>query len=169
MNGPCADYLTGIGFEHWTRSRFVGERYNVKTSNIAESLNNVLTMARYYPVISILETWRTTLITWFALRSEAAQMEDNILPPNVNDMVIEKFEKGVGYGVLKIGDGLYEVMDMLVRVHRKSLGENVHVSSVSTTYHVRMQSLRQSEKASELTRWLEYTTPFHNYVWRTRN
>jgi len=73
------------------------------TSNIAESLNNVLTMSREYPVISILESWRTTLVTWFALRWEAAQMEDNILPPKVNDMVIENFEKGAGYGVLKIG------------------------------------------------------------------
>ncbi|KAG7567381.1 Zinc finger SWIM-type [Arabidopsis thaliana x Arabidopsis arenosa] len=113
MNGPCADYLTGIGFEHWTRSHFVGERYNVMTSNIAETLNNVLTMARDYPVISILESWRTTLVTWFALRREAARMEENILPPKVNDMVIENFEKGAGFGVLKIGDGLYEVRDMV--------------------------------------------------------
>ncbi|KAG7594240.1 Transposase MuDR plant [Arabidopsis thaliana x Arabidopsis arenosa] len=113
MNGPCADYLTGIGLEHWTRSHFVGKRYNVMTSNIAESLNNVLTMARDYPVISILESWRTTLVAWFALRREAAQMEDNILPPKVNEMVIENFEKGAGYGVFKIGDGLYEVRDMV--------------------------------------------------------
>ncbi|CAD5324721.1 unnamed protein product [Arabidopsis thaliana] len=42
-----------------------------------------------------------------------AQMEDNILPPKVNDMVIENFEKGAGYGILKIGDGLYEVRDMV--------------------------------------------------------
>ncbi|KAG7544029.1 Zinc finger SWIM-type [Arabidopsis thaliana x Arabidopsis arenosa] len=113
MNGPCADYLTGIGFEHWTRSHFVGDRYNVMTSNVSESLNNVLTMARDYPVISILESWRTTLVTWFALRREAANMEDNILPPKVNEMVIENFEKGAGYAVLKIGDGQYEVRDMM--------------------------------------------------------
>ncbi|EOA12319.1 hypothetical protein CARUB_v10007958mg, partial [Capsella rubella] len=111
MSSPCADYLTGIGFEHWTRSHFVGERYNVMTSNIAESLNNVLTMARDYPVISILETIRTTLVTWFALRREAARVEDNILPPKVNDMVIENYEKGSGFLVIKIGDGMYEVHD----------------------------------------------------------
>ena len=56
MQGPCADYLEGIGFEHRTRSHFVGEKYNFMTSNIAKSLNNVLTMARDYPVISLLET-----------------------------------------------------------------------------------------------------------------
>ena len=111
MHGPCADYLTDIGFEHWTRSHFVGERYNCMTSNIAESLNNVLTMARDYPVISLLETLRTTLVTWFALRREAAQVEGNLLPPKVNEMVIENFKKGAGYVVVKIGDLFYEVRD----------------------------------------------------------
>lgn len=111
MHPPCADYLTGIGFEHWTRSHFVGDRFNFMTSNIAESLNNVLTMARDYPVISILESLRTTLVTWFALRREAAQQEGNILPPKVNEMVIENFEKGAGYVVLKIGEANYEVRD----------------------------------------------------------
>ncbi|KAG7564152.1 Zinc finger PMZ-type [Arabidopsis suecica] len=110
-HGPCADYLTGIGFEHWTRSHFAGNRYNFMTSNIAESLNNVLTMARDYPVISILESIRTTLVTWFALRRQAAQLEDNILPPKVHDMVIENYEKGAGCAVIKIGDGLYEVRE----------------------------------------------------------
>ncbi|EOA28310.1 hypothetical protein CARUB_v10024509mg, partial [Capsella rubella] len=111
MNPTCADYLTGIGFKHWTRSHFVGERYNVMTSNIAESLNNVLTMARDYPVISILETIRTTLVTWFALRREAARVEDNILPPKVNEMVIDNYEAGSGFMVMKIGDGQYKVHD----------------------------------------------------------
>ncbi|KAG7579067.1 Zinc finger PMZ-type [Arabidopsis thaliana x Arabidopsis arenosa] len=110
-HGPCADYLAGIGFEHWTRSHFVGNRYNFMTSNIAESLNNVLTMARDYPVISILESIRTTLVTWFALRRQAAQLEDNIVPPKVHDMVIENYEKGAGCAVIKIGEGLYEVRE----------------------------------------------------------
>jgi len=125
VNGPCADYLTGIGFEYWTRSHFVGERYNVMTSNVAECLNNVLTMTRDYPVISILESWRTTLVTWFALRREAAQMEDNILPPKVNEMVIENFEKGSSYAVLKIGDGLYEVRDMMECGYAVNLWERI--------------------------------------------
>ncbi|XP_023634169.1 uncharacterized protein LOC111829385 [Capsella rubella] len=111
MSGPCADYLTGIRFEHWTRSHFVGERYNVMTSNITESLNNVLTIARDYPMISILETIRTTLVTWLALRREAARVKDNILPLKVNEMVIENYHKDAGFLVIKIGYGQYEVHD----------------------------------------------------------
>jgi len=110
-HGPCADYLEGIGFEHWTRSHFVGNMYNVMTSNIVESLNNMLTMARDYPIISILESIRTTLVTLFALRRQAARSEDNILSSKVHDMLIENYEKGAGCVVLKIGDGLYEVRE----------------------------------------------------------
>ncbi|CAE5959303.1 unnamed protein product [Arabidopsis arenosa] len=57
------------------------------------------------------ESIRTTLVTWFALRRQAAQLEDNILPPKVHDMVIENYEKGAGCAVIKIRDGLYEVRE----------------------------------------------------------
>ena len=105
MNKGCADYLANIGFQHWERLHFVGERYNVMTSNVAESLNNVLTMVHDYPVISLLETIRTTLVTWFALRRESAQVDENLLPPKVQDIVIDNFEKGAGFSVNKIADG----------------------------------------------------------------
>jgi len=102
------------------------------TSNIAESLNNVLTMARDYPVISILESIRTTLVTWFALRRQAARTEDNILPPKVHDMVIENYEKGAGCVVLKIGDGLYEVIEKRGSAFAVNLWERTCTGSSSS-------------------------------------
>ncbi|KFK34339.1 hypothetical protein AALP_AA5G132400 [Arabis alpina] len=42
VDAKCAEYLKRLGFAHWTRSHFIGMRYNVMTTNIAESLNNVL-------------------------------------------------------------------------------------------------------------------------------
>lgn len=81
------------------------------TSNISESLNNVLTSVREFPVISILETIRTTLVTWFAMRRAAAEKEEDTINPKVQELIIENFEKSAGYLVLKIGDGLYEVRD----------------------------------------------------------
>lgn len=52
------------------------------SGNVSESLNNVLTMARDFRVISILETIRTTLVTWFALRRDAASTDMSILNPD---------------------------------------------------------------------------------------
>ncbi|CAD5324615.1 unnamed protein product [Arabidopsis thaliana] len=38
-------------------------------------------------------------------------LQGNLLPPKVNEMVIENVEKGAGFVVLKIGDAFYEVRD----------------------------------------------------------
>ncbi|XP_024010144.1 uncharacterized protein LOC112085222 [Eutrema salsugineum] len=113
IDSSCAEYLERIGFEHWTHSHFVGERYNIMTSNISESLNNVLTMARDFPVISILDTIRTTLVSWFALLRDAANKDDDVINPEVKEMIMESFKKSSGYFVMKTGDGIYEVRDAM--------------------------------------------------------
>lgn len=48
------DYLIRIGLEHWARSQFTGARYNIMTSNQAESLNAALSTAREYPIVSLI-------------------------------------------------------------------------------------------------------------------
>lgn len=47
----CAKYLEGIGMAHWTRVYFKGERFNMITSNIVESLNKALVEGRSSPII----------------------------------------------------------------------------------------------------------------------
>lgn len=110
-DSACAEYLEKLGFEHWTRSHFVGDRYNIMSSNVSESLNNVLTMARDFPVISILETIRTTLVTWFALRRDKCNSATTVLNPKVEEMIIENYKTSAGYFVMKVADGIYEVRD----------------------------------------------------------
>ncbi|PHT89889.1 hypothetical protein T459_05002 [Capsicum annuum] len=39
-----------LGFEKWSRAHFLGNRYDVMTTNIAESLNSILMDEREYPV-----------------------------------------------------------------------------------------------------------------------
>lgn len=58
----CADYQTRIGLEHWTRSHFNGARYNIITSNLAESLNATLSEAREYPIVPLLEYIRSMMM-----------------------------------------------------------------------------------------------------------
>ncbi|CAN7104251.1 unnamed protein product, partial [Brassica rapa subsp. narinosa] len=68
INPSCADYLIGIGFEHWSRSHFKGQRYNIMTSNVAESWNAVLREAHEFPIKPLVEFIRDKLMQWFATR-----------------------------------------------------------------------------------------------------
>lgn len=63
INASCAEYLIGIGFEHWARAHFTGNRYNIMTSNVAETWNSVLREAREYPIMALLEHIRAKLMT----------------------------------------------------------------------------------------------------------
>ncbi|KAF3512190.1 hypothetical protein F2Q69_00001824 [Brassica cretica] len=68
----CADYLIRIGLEHWARSHFSGARYNIMTSNLAESLNAALATARKYPIVSLIEYIRSMMVGWFSSRRGVA-------------------------------------------------------------------------------------------------
>lgn len=87
----CAEYLKRLGFAHWTRSHFVGMRYNVMTTNIAESLNNVLKEGREFPIISMVESLQTSLMGWFARRQVAAATEKCAVTPKVRDKMEANF------------------------------------------------------------------------------
>lgn len=51
----CWDYLELIDKRHWTRSHFEGERYNLTSLNIVESLNKALMHARDFPIRTLFE------------------------------------------------------------------------------------------------------------------
>lgn len=66
MDARCAEYILEIGLEHWARAHFPGNRYNIMTSNLAESWNAVLREAREFPEIPLIDFIRTKLTEWFA-------------------------------------------------------------------------------------------------------
>ncbi|XP_049400113.1 uncharacterized protein LOC125864245 [Solanum stenotomum] len=53
INAEVADYLENIGFHKWSRAYFPGNRYDVLTSNIAESVNAMFNEAREFPIIAL--------------------------------------------------------------------------------------------------------------------
>ena len=56
-----ATYLEEIGKEKWSCAYFPGVRYNVMTSNYAESFNNKSRDARKYPITTFADFLRFTL------------------------------------------------------------------------------------------------------------
>lgn len=71
-NRKCAEYLLEIGIPHWTLAFFPGMRYNLMSSNISESLNVTLQKAINFPVVTMVEFIRTTLMRWFCQRRAEA-------------------------------------------------------------------------------------------------
>ncbi|CAE5979869.1 unnamed protein product [Arabidopsis arenosa] len=87
-------------------------RYNIMTSNVAESLNAVLKEARELPIVSTLEYIRVlggTLMTWFEKRREKATQHDKPLTPKVEEIVQRNYERSTSYDVAKINNEQYEM------------------------------------------------------------
>ncbi|XP_062085199.1 uncharacterized protein LOC133791286 [Humulus lupulus] len=56
-----AQYLEGMGFDKWSHAYFPGNRYNIMTSNYAESFNNKTRDARSFLITTFVEFIRFTL------------------------------------------------------------------------------------------------------------
>ncbi|XP_022897470.1 uncharacterized protein LOC111411142 [Olea europaea var. sylvestris] len=65
-----ASYLEHADISSWSRAHFVGNRYNVMTNNIAESLNSVLRRQRGFPITSLIETITSLIQRWFYERKK---------------------------------------------------------------------------------------------------
>ncbi|XP_024026491.1 uncharacterized protein LOC112093061 [Morus notabilis] len=66
------NYLMQVGVEKWARAYFERKRYDVMTTNISESLNNVLVNAREYSIEALIEHFRSLLQRWFYERRNKA-------------------------------------------------------------------------------------------------
>ncbi|KAL0713269.1 hypothetical protein Bca4012_020247 [Brassica carinata] len=120
VNPSCADYLIGIGFEHWARSHFPGRRYNIMTSNVAESWNAVLREAREYPILALVEFIRGELMSWFSTRGSTISASSDNFTPKVMEILSYNFELSAGFEVKKIKYLEYEV--------RNKEGSSFHVN-----------------------------------------
>ncbi|KAF3543873.1 hypothetical protein DY000_02005565 [Brassica cretica] len=71
-NPDLATYLENADVSLWSRVYCQGDMYNIKTSNIAESINSALKRARGFPVQFLLEFIREKLGKWFWKMREGA-------------------------------------------------------------------------------------------------
>ncbi|XP_033138758.1 protein FAR1-RELATED SEQUENCE 6-like [Brassica rapa] len=105
----CWDYLEKIDKKLWTRSHFEGERFNVMTSNAAESLNNALLSAHDSPIMALFEFIRRKLCTWYvSRRSEISKMKGNV-PDNIQKILVEQLVLSTGLLVMPCSTWLFEV------------------------------------------------------------
>ncbi|XP_018460264.2 uncharacterized protein LOC108831203 [Raphanus sativus] len=106
-----AKYLEDSDFRKWARCYAPTNRYNIMTTNIAESLNSMLKMPRELPVISLLETIRLTLTTWFFERREAAAKHKHLVTPKVVKKLVFRFVAAMLLNVYQVDQSEFEVKD----------------------------------------------------------
>ncbi|KAG7532469.1 Zinc finger PMZ-type [Arabidopsis thaliana x Arabidopsis arenosa] len=87
QNARLCNYLEKAGVTLWSRAHFSGNRYNVTTSNIAESINGALKKARELPIVTFLEYVGDMLSRWFYERRVAAALYEANITPRVDKMM----------------------------------------------------------------------------------
>ncbi|XP_048593423.1 uncharacterized protein LOC111215237 [Brassica napus] len=104
-----AKYLEESDFRKWARSYAPANRYNIMTTNIAESLNSMLKMPRELPIISLLETIRLTMTTWFFERREAAAKHKHLVTPKVVQKLVSRLGAAMLLNVYQVDRSEFEV------------------------------------------------------------
>ncbi|XP_013694559.1 protein FAR1-RELATED SEQUENCE 6-like [Brassica napus] len=82
-NPAIAAYLEKADVRLWSRAFFQGDRYDIMTSNIVESINKVLKDAREYPIAFFLDEVRKVISRWFMERREHAMSLQTLFTPRV--------------------------------------------------------------------------------------
>ncbi|XP_020883096.1 uncharacterized protein LOC110228957 [Arabidopsis lyrata subsp. lyrata] len=108
-NKGCWQYLEEIVVANWSRVHFTGERYNLMSSYIAESLNNALLPARGSPVVALLEFIREKLARWFESRRKKISRSVGDIPIAVERELLKRFKGGLGISVLAVRRWDFEV------------------------------------------------------------
>ncbi|KAA0058962.1 MuDRA-like transposase [Cucumis melo var. makuwa] len=92
LNGS-GKYLNDVGIARWSRVHCPGRRYNMMTTNIAESMNSILKEPRDLPIASFLENVRALLQRWFWERREEGIKVTSTLTKWA-ELVIQKKQEG---------------------------------------------------------------------------
>ncbi|KAM3356459.1 hypothetical protein P3S68_023173 [Capsicum galapagoense] len=78
-----------LGFEKWSRSHFLGNRYDVMTTSIAESLNSILMDEREYPMSYIFNSIAKKFGEKFRERHAFVSGKENIFVPSAERILID--------------------------------------------------------------------------------
>ncbi|KAJ9557552.1 hypothetical protein OSB04_012166 [Centaurea solstitialis] len=79
-----ARLMEEVGVERWSRVYFPGIRYNIMTSNSAESINAMSRFARRLPIVGLIEYFRAFQQEWYFIRRAKADSLDHPLTDGLN-------------------------------------------------------------------------------------
>ncbi|XP_033142881.1 uncharacterized protein LOC117132524 [Brassica rapa] len=105
-----ADYLRKADFRKWTRAYSPANRFNIMTSNLAESINSLLKVSREYPIVCLFDTIRMIMTKWFTERREEGVRHMHPVTVEVGNKMKELYDFTSRFlEVSKINDSEFEV------------------------------------------------------------
>lgn len=95
--------------QKWARCQFPGYRYDVRTTNPAESINSALRSPREFPVIPLLDSIREMMTRWFFKRRTKSSKHTKPLTIAVEKKIDRRIEKGKKFQVFPVSDDRFLV------------------------------------------------------------
>ncbi|XP_013632419.1 PREDICTED: uncharacterized protein LOC106337861 [Brassica oleracea var. oleracea] len=94
ISPEIGNYLIEADMRKWARCQFPGYRYDINTTNPAESINSALRTPREFPVIPLLDNIRKMMTRWFFQRRTLSSKHSKPLTITVEKKIDRRIEKG---------------------------------------------------------------------------
>ncbi|KAF3525067.1 hypothetical protein F2Q69_00047992 [Brassica cretica] len=108
----------------WARCQFQGYRYDIRTTNPAESINPALHSPREYPVIPLLDSIREMLTRWFYERRTRRRKHTEPLTIAIEKKIDRRINKGKPFLVQPVNEHPFlvrgDTIDCLVDLDRRT-------------------------------------------------
>ncbi|XP_056847328.1 uncharacterized protein LOC130498017 [Raphanus sativus] len=117
-------YLRDADVQKWARCQFPGYRYDLRTTNPAESINSALRSPREFPIIPLLDSIRKMLTRWFYKRKKLISRHNHPLTKDVEKKIARRTRKCATFEVYPVSDGRLlvsgDLFDCLVDLDRRT-------------------------------------------------
>ncbi|XP_050205598.2 uncharacterized protein LOC126655447 [Mercurialis annua] len=109
LDSRVKPYLEDVGYEKWALSKSVHNRFNIMTSNTAESLNAAINKARELPVSMLFEYLRSLTQRWSYKNRHLARCTITTLMPKHEESLRESFINCIKLEVEQTSDEIFKV------------------------------------------------------------
>ncbi|KAJ9548659.1 hypothetical protein OSB04_021202 [Centaurea solstitialis] len=107
-----AKLMEEVGVDRWSRAYFPAKRFNIMTSNSAESINAMSRFARRLPIVGLIEYFREFQQEWYFLRRNKVAELNHPLTEWAQLKIQKRIGKSAMWTVRGIGYGRWQVLDM---------------------------------------------------------
>ncbi|XP_015164965.1 uncharacterized protein [Solanum tuberosum] len=94
MVPKAAEHLESVGFHRWSRVFCPRNRYNIMTSNIAESVNALFEVEREFPIVTLFDEINMRFAKLFHERRMELVNSPNILVPSMEKQISKNINLG---------------------------------------------------------------------------